>query len=288
VIASNNDGVWNETGATLGVVVLPYYWQTWWFLMLLAFCVGGLIFLSLRMRMAQLRREHAGRALIARQLINSQEEERKRIAGELHDSLGQTLLLVKNHALLGLNQPHLASGVADHLHQISDSASQAIEEVRATAFALRPYELDRLGLSKATESMIEKVAASSRIKFSTDLDDVSRRFPSEVEITLYRILQEAINNAVRHSGATSVIVEMKEEPPLLRVAVLDDGRGFDTTTVQTSASGSQRDGFGLQGITERAKLIGGAFQVQSAAGKGTRVTLTMRLPDWGGFKKNNA
>jgi len=285
VIACNNDGVWNETGATLGVVVLPYYWQTWWFLLLMAVCAGGVIFVSARARTAHLRREHAAQALFARQLINSQEEERKRIAGELHDSLGQTLLLVKNRALLGLNQPDVPPNIAGHLRQISDSASEAIEEVRATAFALRPYELDRLGLSKATESMIEKVAASSGIKFSTDLDDVSGQLPPEIEISLYRILQEAINNAVRHSGAASVIVEMKQEPPLLRVSILDDGRGFDAAAVQTPAE--QRNGFGLRGIAERAKLIGGAFQVQSAAGKGTRVTLTVRLPG-SALKKTNA
>jgi signal transduction histidine kinase/ligand-binding sensor domain-containing protein len=286
VIACNNDGVWNQTGATLGVVVLPFYWQTWWFLLLMAVGAGGLIFVSVRMRMTRLRREHAAQALFARQLINSQEEERKRIAGELHDSLGQTLLLVKNRALLGLNQPDLPSPVADHLRQISDSASEAIEEVRATAFALRPYELDRLGLSKATESMIEKVAASSGIKFSSDLDDVGGRFPPEIEISLYRILQEAINNAVRHSGATSVIVEIKQEPPLLRASVLDDGGGFDATTVQASVE--QRNGLGLRGIEERAKLIGGAFLVQSAAGKGTRVTLTVPLPRSGTLRKTSA
>ena len=285
VIASNNDGVWNETGATLGVVVLPYYWETWWFLMLVAVGASALILVSVRVRLARLRREHAAQALFARQLINSQEEERKRIAGELHDSLGQTLLLVKNRALLGLNQPDVPPGIAGHFRQISDSASDAIEEVRATAFALRPYELDRLGLSKATESMIEKVAATSSIKFSTDLDDVAGRLPPEIEISVYRILQEAINNAVRHSGATSVIVEMKQEPPLLRVSILDDGRGFDAATVQTTAE-QQRNGFGLRGLAERAKLIGGAFQVQSAAGKGTRVTLTVRLPG-SALKKTN-
>jgi signal transduction histidine kinase/ligand-binding sensor domain-containing protein len=276
VKASNNDGVWNDAGATLGVIVLPYFWQTWWFQSLAAAALLGLIFLGFRARLARLQRAHAAQARFARQLIDSQEQERKRIAGELHDSLGQNLLLLKNRALMGLRQPGVPPGIADQFQQISDGASGALEEVRATAFALRPYELDRLGLSKAAESMIQKVAATSVIKFSTDLDEVGGPLPGDVEINLYRILQEAINNALKHSGATSVIVEIKREPPVLRVSVLDDGRGFDAAGGQVNLE--QKNGFGLKGIAERVKLIGGVFEAQSAAGKGTRITVTVPLP----------
>jgi signal transduction histidine kinase len=97
-----------------------------------------------------------------------------------------------------------------------------------------------------------------------------------VEINLYRILQEAINNELKHSGAASVIVEIKREPPVLRVSVLDDGRGFDAAGGQVNLE--QKNGFGLKGIAERVKLIGGVFEAQSAAGKGTRITVTVPLP----------
>jgi signal transduction histidine kinase len=124
--------------------------------------------------------------------------------------------------------------------------------------------------------MIQKVAATSAIKFSTDLDEAGGLLSSDVEINLYRILQEAINNALKHSGATSIIVEIKREPPVLRVSVLDDGRGFDAMGAQSNLE--QKNGFGLKGMAERVKLIGGAFEAQSAAGRGTRITVTVSLP----------
>lgn len=274
VSACNSAGVWNEAGGSLELLVLPEYWQTWWFRAALALAVGGAVFSGFYYRIAQLKRAHAAQAEFSRQLINAEEAERKRMAGELHDSLGQELLLIKNRAVLGLACSDPSPAMAEQLRRISESAGNAIEEIRATAFALRPYELDRLGLTRAAESMIRKVAVACGIRFSMDLDEVQGLLPPEVEISLYRILQEAINNIVKHSKAASVIVELKREPPILRLDLLDDGRGFDAAAMKEEGS----SGFGLKGIAQRCSLIGGSFQILSASGKGTRLTITVPLP----------
>jgi signal transduction histidine kinase len=101
VIAANSDGVWNTEGATLSIVVIPPFWRTWWFLSLSVLVVAGLAFAGYKYRVTRLREAHAQQEAFSRQLIDSQEQERKRIAAELHDSLGQNLLIIKNRALLG-------------------------------------------------------------------------------------------------------------------------------------------------------------------------------------------
>ncbi len=274
VTACNNDGVWNETGAALQLVLQPRYWQTWWFRALVVVAAAGTFVSASILRMNQLKRAHAAQSEFSRQLINAEEAERKRIAGELHDSLGQELLIIQNRAILALMESNAPPPMVEHLREISNGAANAIEEVRATAFRLRPVELDKLGLTRAAEAMIQKAAAASGIKFSMELEEVRGSLTSEKEIGIYRILQEAINNIMKHSQAKSVIVELRREPPVLRLSLLDDGVGFDPQAQDQSAVPS---GFGLKGIAQRCKLMGGDFQVLSAAGKGTRLTVSVPL-----------
>jgi signal transduction histidine kinase/ligand-binding sensor domain-containing protein len=275
VKAWNNQGAVDEAGGAAWLVVQPHYWQTWWFRALALLAVAGAGVLAYHRRVTNLERRRLAQEAFSRQLIESQETERQRIAAELHDSLGQNLLLIKNRAALGLAQVAQPAGVEEQLQNISNAATQAISEVRAIAFALRPYELDRLGLTKAVESMVQKVAETSRVHFATDLDDLAGALSPEEEINLYRIMQEAINNVLKHAGATEVILELKKEPPGLRVSVLDDGRGFDPSARRETAAG--QGGFGLSGMAERARLLGGELRVQSAPGRGTRVTVTVPL-----------
>ena len=275
VCACNNDGVWNETGATLAVSVLPFFWQTEWFHALIAAVIVGLIYWLFRARLAHVERRRLVQESFARQVIETQEAERQRIARELHDSVGQTLLLVKNHLSLGIRKAEPASPIMEDLGQASAEVSQAIEEVRATARALRPVELDRLGLGKALESMLDRIAATTPTRLSSELDDLGKLDGQEVEIQLYRIAQEAITNVLKHSKANEVIVELKREGKNLRLTVQDDGIGFNPEC--SSLTG----GFGLPGMAERARLVGAAFSVKAAPGKGCRLTVTMPLPKTG-------
>ena len=163
VLAANSDGVWASTPATLGVVVLPPYWETWIFQA--SACLGGpaLAVFVYRRRVTGLRRDTERQQAFARQLIAAQEAERQRIATELHDGLGQNLLIVKNRALLGrvASRNDDVESAGEQLDEIAATAGDAIDEVRQIAYNLRPYHLDRLGLPQAIEEMATRVASST-------------------------------------------------------------------------------------------------------------------------------
>jgi two-component system NarL family sensor kinase len=151
----------------------------------------------------------------------------------------------------------------------------AIGEVREIAHNLRPYELDRLGLVAALESMIERVSDSSSIEVSKNLDLTTGVLSSEAETSIYRIIQEALNNVVTHSFATEARVEIQRDGNQLAIRVQDNGIGIP-------ANGQSNDnrpaGFGLAGIAERVRALGGTFVIDSAAGQGTRLNISLELP----------
>jgi ligand-binding sensor domain-containing protein len=163
VTGDNGEGVWNETGQTLAVVVLPRFYQTWWFRVVAASSLVALVWLSWRYRIAQMRRAQAAQQAFSRQLIESQERERQRIAAELHDSLGQNLLVVKNRAMLGaLSQP--GEQARRQFDEIGATVAQTLEEVRTISYGLRPHHLDQLGLTTTIGAMIEMACSRRRTR----------------------------------------------------------------------------------------------------------------------------
>jgi len=273
VRAANNDGAWNEAGAALGLTLEPFFWQTGWFrgLMLLGFIGVGPAFYVWRMRRLEARR--AAQEAFARQLIDSQEQERQRIAAELHDSLGQNLLVIKNRAALALAQKAQPEKMAAQVMEVSAMASAAIHEVREIAQNLRPFQLDELGLTKSIAAMARQMSDSSQIAFQTDLQDVDGTLPREFEINFYRIAQECLNNIVKHSQARKASIQLRRDAGSLRLSISDDGQGFEPTTIARSSSG----GFGLTNIVERARSLGGEITFHSQPGEGTRVELVVPL-----------
>ena len=283
VVAANADGVWSEVGASLRIVVVPSYHQTWWFRALLALLAVAAVAAAWRYRLAKIRQVHEAREHFAGQLIRSQESERKRIAAELHDSLGQQLLIVRHRAQLGQRAaeaaPELAReypGILEQFASIEASAGDSIEEVRGIAQNLRPYLLDSLGLTKALEVMIEQVAATKRMRLVAQLLPLDDLFGKDDAITLYRIVQESLNNAVKHSGATEARVEVDRTRQSVSVTVRDDGRGF------LADSAARASGFGLAGMAERVRMLGGDLKVSSQPGQGTVVTVNVPVPIRGG------
>jgi signal transduction histidine kinase/streptogramin lyase len=272
VKAANSDLVWSKQATSLAITVFPPFYRTWWFLSLVFLLAVTAAWLAWRRRIARYEEAFAMRLAFSGKLIESQEAERKRMAGELHDSLGQHLLVIKNRAAMGAR---VSASHAQVLHQaakqfdeIITTASQAIDEVRQIAYNLRPVNLDRLGLTSVIEELIEKVDGASGIRFSAGIMPLDASLNPDGAINLYRIIQESINNIVKHSHATRASVEIWLEGGEIHVAVSDDGCGFNAESL--------RRGIGLTSIAERVRILGGAHSVASASGRGTR--LTIRIP----------
>ena len=273
VLAANPDGVWSEASARLSLVVYPPFYRTWWFGSLAVFSAGLLALAAYRTRIAQLERRHRKEQALSRKLIDSQERERQRIAAELHDSLGQSLVVIKNRARLGLKQSLDAEAMSDQLEIISTAASLALDEVKEISFNLRPYVLDKLGLTRAIESMLEKVFGSGEVALELELDTIDNLLPKEAEILLYRVVQECVNNIVKHAHATHARVRIKHHGHSLTLTIEDNGCGFDPAAIPDPAKRS----FGLMGIAERARLLGGKHAIVSETGHGTTVTVQIDL-----------
>ena len=273
VTAAHSDGIWNETAATLSFVVLPPFYRTWWFISLCAALAGASLGLGWRYRLNQLERSQAAQQAFSRQLITSEENLRKRIAAELHDSLGQRLVIIQNLALILLQSVDGGSGLKgaerEKVEEISAEVSGAVGEVQEISYNLRPYRLDRLGLTAALRSMIETASAASSVAFFAEIDDIDGVLPKEAEINFYRIVQECVNNILKHSKAAQASVRVGRTKEGLTLTVRDDGKGFDHGLVQAASFG----GFGLIGISERAQLLGGRAAIHSTPGQGTTVTI---------------
>ena len=274
VRAANNDGVWNESGASLAFTVLPFYWQTMWFKVLGLVAFGAVIYGIMRRRLAHLEKARTAQHTFARQLIQSQESERKRVAAELHDGLGQDLLLIKNRLALAATRQADPGELTRQLDAATAAATHAIREVRTIAHALRPPALEQVGLTKAIEWMVEQLGEGSVTQFSAELETIDGLLEPEMEASLFRIIQEGLNNVVRHAGAAQVILEMKQEAGGIRVEMFDDGCGF--ATALRGAQTGERTGLGLVSMEERAHHLGGELKLQTAPGHGT--CWTVRVP----------
>lgn len=208
-------------------------------------------------------------------LLTLRDEEQRRIAAELHDGLGQSLAIIRNRALIGMRDKANDVQIMEQLKEIAATASSSILEVRSIAHNLRPYELDRLGLVAAIESMIARISASTSIKFFTDFESIAGLLSREAETSVYRIIQEGVNNVVTHSHANSARVEIKNTPNQVTISVSDNGQGIVRSAQPTN--GDKVGGFGLAGIAERVRQLGGTLFVDSQPGSGTTVTIRLEL-----------
>lgn len=203
------------------------------------------------------RRESSARALAA------QEAERLRIARELHDEIGQTLTAV------ALRAEHAAGqGGPDRgdLAELAEVVQQSLQDVRRISRELRPEALDELGLVNALIALCSRVAEQSGLRIQRHLEGGLPELPPDVELAIYRVAQEALTNAMRHSKATEATVSLSRENKALMLTVSDNGKGLDADLVE---------GGGLTGMRERAMLIGADLDIESARGSG--VTVTLRL-----------
>lgn len=273
VIAANSDGVWNLEGASMQIAVLPPFYQTWWFITLAALVFAGLGLMAYSRRVRQLKRARAAQEAFSRRLIESQEAERQRLAAELHDGLGQSLVIIKNRALHGVEMRD--GGLAfEQMEEIADSAGQALFEVREIAHNLRPFQIDRLGLTKAIGAMVARADRANGVRFAADVEAIDGLLSPEFEINFYRIIQESINNVIKHSRATEACVTVRRTAQGIDLTIEDNGCGFDPAAARPSEPG--QGGFGLTGLVERARILGSTPQIDSTPGRGTRIRLHLR------------
>ncbi|MEW5799907.1 MAG: triple tyrosine motif-containing protein, partial [Bacteroidota bacterium] len=261
VKGSNNDGVWNETPASLAITIVPPFWRTWWFISVSSILLIGIIVAQVRLRIRRLTKEKEMQREFTHRLIDRQESERKRIANELHDSLGQNLLVIKNKLLLKQQEKTIET---EELNEVSDIVSGTIQEVRNISHHLRPHQLDQLGLTKTLRALVKSVTDSSQLQITSQIDDIDGIFTPDEEISLFRIIQESFNNILKHSGATKTAVNVVRNGDSIIVTVTDNGKGI-----------SASEGFGISGMRERANMFGWSFAIES--NQGTQLTLIISL-----------
>jgi signal transduction histidine kinase len=206
-------------------------------------------------------------------VITAQEDERKRIARELHDETTQSLAVLVMGVESAL-QALPAGGPVSRLEEVKSLAVHILDEVHRLILDLRPSVLDDLGLFSAVRWYAERNLSPRGIAVRCELGSApSRRLAPEVEIAVFRICQEALSNVLRHAQAESVLIQLEADERELRVDIEDDGRGFDPAGPEPG----RRPHYGIMGIRERAELLGGTAHIESAPGRGTRVDVRVPL-----------
>ncbi|OGO03851.1 MAG: hypothetical protein A2Y91_00240 [Chloroflexi bacterium RBG_13_54_8] len=206
------------------------------------------------------------------QITKAQEEERKRIARELHDETiqGLAILSLDIEAIMRARK-RSGDGSIRSLGRIQEKVNHIAEELSRLSHALRPSVLDQLGLVPAVKVLIDDLRKSAKIAASLEILGEPRRLSPEVELGLFRIIQESVSNIRRHSGAARVVTRVEFCPDSVKVVVADDGKGFELP--RTLGDFTNRGKLGLVGMQERAQLFNGVFLVQSELGKGTTVSV---------------
>jgi ligand-binding sensor domain-containing protein/signal transduction histidine kinase len=270
VHAANRDGEWSEQGAALDLRVAPAAWNTWWFRVTTTLLALLLVFAWHRRRTMQAAAQHAAQQEFSRQLMASQELERRRLASELHDGLGQELLIARNRVLLALRADGTDPRVREQLNHIADLVTSSLASIRELAHNLTPHQLEHLGITSALKTMIEGVADASGIEIDLLVDEIDGLMPLDSEINFYRIMQEALSNVVHHAQTRTALVHVRRQGNEVRASVVDYGRGFRAPRDQRELRAAS---FGLSSMAERARIMGGTLTIESDPDSGTRVEL---------------
>lgn len=300
----NDRGVWSEAATPVAIRVVPPFWMTSWFrggvAAIVVLTVLGFFWVrtsALERRNRELLRLKDQREValaearvsqeklatayenlrrLTRRLEAAKEDERKRIARELHDEMGQALSAAK------ISLQRLARHATDEAatRVVEDAITLIngmIDHVRTLSLDLRPPLLDELGLVPALQGYAEGVAHRTglavRVSASQDFSDL----PADETVAAFRVVQEALTNVVRHADAGSVDIEVRRDTDRIRIAIRDDGRGFDLDAAL--ARGTAGHHLGLLGMRERIEALGGAMRIETAEGRGTVIRVAMPVPD---------
>lgn len=280
VIASNNDGVWNLTGAQLTVGVLPRFWETWWFRILLGIAamgtVAGLVVLEARRRlMRKVERLESERAV---------ERERTRIAQDIHDDLGASLTRILMLTQEGSVESEATESVEENIRQVHTTARELTREMDEIVWAVNPAHdtLDSLVnyLCRYAQTFLN--AAHLRCRLDVPLDLPAWGVRTDVRHNLFLAFKEVLNNIVKHAGASEVRLGIRLSSTEMRVELCDDGRGLEgRNELEPKPENEDLDriasGLGLEGIRRRLTRLGGSFDVSSDPGQGTTIEFSLPL-----------
>lgn len=213
---------------------------------------------------------------LSSQVITAQEEERKRISRELHDETAQALtsLLVGLRLLQGARSLEEVKTTATELRELT---ARTLEEVRKLALELRPTTLDHLGLVAALEWYSREYASRLDAVVDFESEGLAERLAPEVELVIYRVVQEALTNIARHANASRVAIRLTFEEAAVEAVVEDNGQGFDLV----EATSTRERGLGLFGMRERVELVGGTFNITTRPGAGTSIRIRVPVITWG-------
>jgi ligand-binding sensor domain-containing protein len=264
VLAANNDGVWNDTGAALEIRVLPHLWQTWWFrtLLGLAILLLGYEIYRMRVRNVELR-------------FNAVLAERTRIAREIHDTLAQDIVAIS--VQLELVSRLLGSSVDAARTQLDAArglVKSSLTEARSSIWNLRSASGAADDLPARMNRAVTQAAINSPSKVRFQVRGTYRAAPTAVEDQLLRVSQEAVNNAMHHARPSTIDVTLGYDTQAVQLSVDDDGCGF----IHDEVTFAQGGHFGLRGMQERAAEIGGVLHIDTQPAKGTRISLRVDIP----------
>jgi signal transduction histidine kinase len=186
--------------------------------------------------------------------------------------------------MMGMRNVDNKEKLISQLEAISEAASESLSDVRQISRDLRPHQLDQLGITEALRSMIQNVTATTDMKADIDFDSIDGLFTRDNEIAIFRIVQEAMNNIHKHAAATHVDIRMRNTDDSIAMTIHDNGVGFDVNAALT--------GFGIQGMGERVRILGGRMTIDSRKGEGSTITLTIPrngdtswLPGYGSIRR---
>ena len=293
-------GVWSEIPRPLTLRIVPPFWMTTWFRALIALGLAALAYVVVTVRTRALERrnrelielhEQRARALaesqekeerlreaygnlraLTRRLEAAKEDERRRIARELHDEMGQALTAAK----ITIDLAERAAGGGLGGREMEGAASlidRIIDRARDLSLDLRPPLLDERGLGPALRGYLEAQSRRSGMAIAVEAPDDLGRLPSELEIAVFRIVQEAVTNALRHAGASRIEVRVGRAEDRVELVVRDDGGGFDVNAAFARAAAGRH--LGLLGIRERIEMLGGQVEFRSSPGQGAEIRATL-------------
>lgn len=213
------------------------------------------------------------RQMLGLKIVLAQEEERKRIAREIHDGPAQSManVVLRSEIAERLLAAEDYSAVQQELAALKGQVRGGLEEVRQIIFNLRPMTLDDLGLVPTVRKFVQHLEEKTKIRTQFQLRGKERRLPSGMEVAIYRLIQEACSNAIKHAEATHIMLEIAFTDKQVKVLIKDNGKGFDVDLVQSQLKKGSETRYGLIGMRERVEMLEGRLDIRSAMGEGTRI-----------------